>query len=82
MKSSDILLTLEHEDLEVWRVGPDICVKYLDAYASDGIALIGTFGRGRTFEDACDDYLIKIRGKKLIFEGCRHTTRKEVIVMG
>lgn len=82
MRSSDVLLTLQHEELEVWRVGPDICVKYIDAYVSDGIALVDAFGRGRSFEDACDDYLPKIRGKTLVFEGCRHTKRKDVIVLG
>lgn len=81
MNSSDILLSLAHESLEVWKVGDTLCVKYHDSMVSDGPVLIDKFGRGSTFEDACADYLTNIRGKKLVFEGGFHT-RKEITVLG
>ena len=82
MKSSDILLTLCSEYLKVWKVHDHICVDYEDAWISDGITLQGAFGIGPDFESACDDYLNKIRGKKLIFDGPNHAQRKEVTVLG
>ena len=81
MKSSDILLTL-NEDLVVWKVKDSICVKYDEAWVSNVGVLEGAFGQGVDFEDACDSYLSKIRGKKLVFDGLRHKARKEVQVLG
>lgn len=82
MKSSDILLTLCSEYLKVWKAAGHICVNYEDAWISDGVTLIDTFGRGNDFESACDDYLNQIRGKKLVFDGLNHSQRKEVTVLG
>lgn len=81
MKSSDILLSFVGGNLEVWKVGNDICVRYAYSWIDDGVALIGSFGRASDFEKACDDYLAKIRGKKLIFEG-PGIERKSVTVLG
>ena len=81
MKSSDILLTL-NEDLVVWKVKNDVCVKYDEAWVAEGGVLAGSFGKGADFEEACDNYLSKIRGKQLVFEGIRHKVRREVQVLG
>lgn len=81
MKSSDILLTL-NEELMVWKVKDNICVKYDEAWVSNCGVLEGTFGKGTDFEGACDNYLCKIRGKLLVFDGLRHRNRKEVRVLG
>ena len=80
-KSSDILLSLEHARLEVWALSDGTkCVMYANSHVKDGIALIGTFGRGPDFEFACDHYLSKIRGKTLVFE--EFGTTREVTVLG
>lgn len=45
-KSSDILLSLDSHNLEVWKAINDvICVRYVDSHVKDGPVLIGTFGR-------------------------------------
>jgi hypothetical protein len=81
MKSSEILLTLEHADLLVWTVGKGTyCVKYDHSDVKDGDVLVGTFGRGTDFETACEDYLNKIRGKTLVFNN--FGKNKEVTVLG
>ena len=82
MKSSDILLSLDGEHLEVSKNssgGINVC--YQGAEIKDGMFLIYDLGRGRDFEEACDDYLSKIRGKKLVFDA--HTEdRREILVLG
>lgn len=81
MKSSDILLSLEHHDLEVWKVKDEVCVCYENAQVKDSMFLISAFGRGPDFESACDDYLNQIRGKKVIFKAFEKT-REEVTILG
>lgn len=82
MKSSDILLSLDGESLEVSKNssgGINVC--YKDAEIKDGMFLIYDLGRGSNFEEACDNYLSKIRGKKLVFDA--HTNnRREIMVLG
>ena len=81
MKSSEILLSLNHARLLVWIVDENTyCVKYEWADIKDGPVLVGTFGRGNDFESACDDYLLHIRGKTLVFN--YFGNRKEVTVLG
>lgn len=80
-KSSDILLSLQHRDLEVWKVDDSICVSYHGANVKDGIFLVSTFGVGPDFESACDDYLDKIRGKTLVFNAFSKE-REEVTILG
>jgi hypothetical protein len=82
MKSSDILLSLEWADLVVWKVKDGVCVKYDEAWVSGCGVLEGAFGKGVDFEDACENYLQKIRGKQLVFEGIKHKARREVRVLG
>lgn len=82
MKSSLILLSLENERLVVWKIDNNIvCVRYENCEIKDGCALLTTFGRGSDFEDACRDYLAKIRGKTLVFNAYNET-RREVTVLG
>jgi hypothetical protein len=57
-----------------------ICVEYEGAWILDGDILTGTCGRGRTFAEACDDYLAKISGKKLVF-AMADGEREEVMVL-
>ena len=82
VKSSDILLSLEMEDLEVSKNssgGINVC--YKDADIKDGIFLVSCLGRGKDFEEACDDYLTQIRGKTLVFNA-HDENRREVTVLG
>lgn len=82
MKSSDILLDLESEFLHVWKLRDNtICVNYDGADTKDGMFLVHNFGEGSTFEEACNDYLAKIRGKTLVFGACSKN-RREVKVLG
>ena len=80
-KASDILLSLEHVHLEVWKVDDAVCVDYYGAAVKDGPMLCGVFGRGGTFEGACYDYLEQIRGKTLVFDS-GSGNRREVTVLG
>lgn len=81
MKSSEILLSLGGERLEVFKNKYGIHVMYKNAEISDGCFLVGAYGTGLDFESACDDYLAKIRGQKLVFNACSES-RHEVIVIG
>lgn len=80
-KSSDILLSLDKERLEVFKNVNGICVNYKNCEIKDGDFLISTYGTGTDFESACDDYLDKIRGKKLVFNAC-YSNRTEIMVLG
>lgn len=81
MEAFNRLLNLEFHRISVFK-GADgmICVEYDGAWISDGVTLTGTCGRGRTLEEACDNYLAKISGKKLVFERL-NGERREVIVL-
>lgn len=82
MKSSDILLSLEMDDLEVSvNSSRGINVRYKGAEIKDGIFLVSCYGRGKDFEEACDDYLSQIRGKTLVFDA-HGDDRREVKVLG
>ena len=81
MKSSDILLSLNSGRLSVWEAQGHVCVYYEDAPVVDGPFLHYVFGRGHTFEEACDDYLRLIRGKTLRFKTYSGKSR-EVTVLG
>lgn len=81
MKSSDILFSLNDANLCVWKVNNLVHVQYEYAWIKECMVLVGAFGRGVDFEAACDDYLGKIRGKTLVFEG-PFKQRKEVTVLG
>lgn len=82
MKSSDILLSLDHERLEVFKsIDGYIGVSYRNAEVKDGMFLISNSGWGNDFEEACSDYLNKIRGKKLVFDA-RSDDRREIMVLG
>ena len=80
MKSSEILLSLD-EYLEVFKNSRGVCVNYKNAETKDGCFLISEYGVGEDFETACDNYLNKIRGKKIVFNACS-PNRKEVTVIG
>ena len=81
MDAVNRLLNLEFHRLAVYRVADGmIGVEYEGAWISDGVTLTGTCGRGRTFEEACANYLAMISGKKLVFERTGGK-REEVIVL-
>lgn len=82
MKSSDILLSLDMEDLAVSKNNSgEINVYYKGAEIKDGMFLVSARGRGKDFEEACDDYLSQIRGKTLVFDACTKD-RREITVLG
>lgn len=81
-KSSDILMSLGNRSLDVSvDIYGRIIVHYRGAEVQDGIFLVSVYGRGRDFEEACDDYLSQIRGKTLVFNAGTKD-RKEVRVLG
>ena len=76
-KASETLLSIKNE-IEVWTFTGKLCVSYENCWAKDGIFLFATYGRGDTFEEACEDYLSKIKGRTLVFyEG---SSRREITV--
>lgn len=82
MKSSNILRSLEGEELEVsMNNSGEINVCYKGAEIKDGIFLIASYGRGKDYEEACDDYLSQIRGKTLVFDAYSKY-RREVTILG
>ena len=82
MKSSDFLLSLDGEYLEVSKSknnGVSVC--YRGAKIKDGMFLILDSGVGKNFEEACDDYLNKIKGKRLVFDAYNNR-RREIAILG
>lgn len=51
-----------------------------DTWVKDGSFLEGRSGVGRTFEEACEDYLAKLQGKTLVVHAGDVNRRKEFIV--
>ncbi len=78
MKASDKLLNLRFRSLKVFRImNGNIAVKLQGAWVEEGAVLRAEVGRGASFEEACDEYLKCIEGKKLVFDP--HTkNRKEI----
>lgn len=74
MQASKILLSnvkvaISRRLLEVWEFfDGKVGVAYKNCNIKDGEWLRGVFGKGSTFEEACEDYLSKIRGETLVFD--------------
>lgn len=74
MQASKILLstvqvTKTRRLLEVWEFySGEIGVAYKNCDIKDGEWLCAVYGKGSSFEEACENYLCKIRGKTLIFD--------------
>lgn len=80
MDSITRLLNL-NEHLEVWRIpSGEIAVSFSGCEIKDGDFLVSAFGTGKTFEEAADNYMDKISGKRLIF-GAYTNHRREVVVL-
>ena len=64
-----LLNTGKHLDVFRWENHNEsgIGVHFQDCETKDRIFLVGTFGRGQTFEEACEDYIRQISGKTLVF---------------
>ena len=68
MKASEKLLNLQNRMLKVGKnINGKVYVHYECCDVKDGCFLIGTYGTGNTFEEACEDYLNKISGKTIVF---------------
>lgn len=80
MNAQEILFSLG-ERLETWRrPDGDIIVCYQKCEVKEGMFLKGTYGTGKTFSSACEDYLNQLHGKTLIFNAYSGS-RKEVRVL-
>ncbi len=67
MNAQNILLSLD-KPLEVDKnFDGEITVCYRDCDIKESIFLIGTFGIGKTFDEACEDYLKQLHGATLVF---------------
>ena len=80
MKAFERLLnTGYHLDVFRWNDGREqgIGVYFKDSEIKDGMFLVGDYGSGQTFEEACEDYVRKISGKTIIFHAYTDS-RKEV----
>ena len=81
MKASEKLLKLENRMLKVGRnINGKVYVHYERCDVKDGCFLIGTYGTGNSFEEACEDYLNKISGKTIVFDA-ESRNREEVKVL-
>lgn len=81
MKSSELLLRLDGERLEVFYNVHGTCVRYKGAEIKEGTFLTSVYGVGNDFESACDDYIRQIRGKRLVFDAYSNK-RREIMVLG
>ena len=81
MKASEKLLNLEKRMLKVGKnINGKVYVHYESCDVKDGCFLIGTYGTGNNFEEACEDYLNKISGKTIVFNA-ESSNREEVKVL-
>lgn len=79
--AEDILYSLD-KWLETKRISTgEIVVTFHGGWVKDGIFLSGTSGKGKTFSEACEDYLKKIRGKTLVFNPHGGDYKEEIIVL-
>ncbi len=69
-----------HLDVFQWNNGVEkgIGVCFQNSEIKDGMFLVGEYGRGKTFEEACEDYIHKISGKTIVFDAYTDS-RKEAI---
>ena len=79
MKASERLLRTENYLTVFKMVNGKIGVHFENCEVKDGCFLIGAFGRGNTFEEACENYLEQIQGKTLVFN--IYGNRKEVVLI-
>lgn len=79
MKASERLLNTEYSLVVFKMVNGKIGVHFENCEVKDGCFLIGAFGRGSTFEEACEDYLERIQGQTLVFNVFGN--RKEVVLI-
>lgn len=78
--AEDILYSLD-KWLETKRISTgEIAVTFQGGWVKDGLFLQGTSGRGKTFSEACEDYLKKMRGKTLVFNP-NSDYKEEIIVL-
>lgn len=61
-------------------VNDNITVSFRNGYVSDAQFLIGTCGRGKTVEEAAEDYHKKISGRMIVIDGSKGY-RKEFYII-
>ena len=79
MKASERLLNTGNSLIVFKMVNGKIGVHFENCEVRDECFLIGEFGRGNTFEEACENYLERLQGKILVFNVFGN--RKEVILI-
>ena len=64
-----LLNTGYHLEVFKWDTGREIGigVNFQNSEIKDGMFLVGEYGRGQTFEEACENYIRQISGKTLFF---------------
>jgi hypothetical protein len=69
------------ERIEVWKMlSGEIAVAFRDCNIKDGDFLVSEFGTGKTFEEAVNNYIEKISGKRLVFHAFSDS-RYEAVVL-
>lgn len=72
-----LLATKKHVD--VWETNDDkICVSLRGCEISEGVFLVGVYGIGSSLEYACEDFLRKVQGKKVVFNAC--SSERETVI--
>ncbi|NBJ89855.1 hypothetical protein [Acutalibacter sp. 1XD8-36] len=81
MNALETLLSLKGKDIEVCKIeSGKILVEYRGSEVKEGMFLVSCYGVGKTFYEACEDYLNKLHGKILVF-GAGTSRREEVRVL-
>lgn len=68
MRASEKLLNLGKRILVDKNIYGKVYVHYENCYVKDDCFLVGAYGTGNNFEEACEDYLNEISGKTIVFK--------------
>lgn len=79
MKASERLLNTENSLIVFKMINEKIGVRFENCEVKNGCFLIDEFGRGNTFEEACENYFERIQGRTLVFNAFGN--RKEVVLI-
>lgn len=80
MRASEKLLNLGKRILVAKNIYGKVYVHYENCYVKDDCFLVGEYGTGNNFEEACEDYLNEISGKTIVFKDA-YNNREEVKVL-
>ena len=71
-----------HLEVFQWDNGQEkgIGVSFKGGELKDGVCLVGAFGKGHSFEEACEDYMRQLSGKTVVFNAYTNRRREVVFI--